>query len=501
MSKIEATKRIETIKILHLPNEQACNWLESNSPKTPPSSFSDFNQHKLVSWVLARRPSAIARLTVATHGTHVSTLRRLYNSGSKAERIAALSNIAIGPLSPDSIFDQGRYFLSFEMVKTILHDRNTNEFQVLLANPFINRGCLADLLEGWDSVDGLTDEIKMQLVLALTANSVISTPHDDTYLDGYAEYSYNRLNFCLADLLQTVPVNRDWASVLSDLLGKLHLPYKPKFEVDLLERWQSPAIVENGFLDYFEWLRKEIVSKILNGPGRLRSETLNLEHPDPAVRQGLYASLWVSEIFKISRGDSFEYPAFRSLNEDWYELNAEQQAVVDVCNSCFEKDNNAFIQSLMQNKYFWMESRERTFLNRLCWDLAEDPHSDMDMPNEYRSFEIFYQRENPEWFADENYVPEFSEDVTMEDRIDQIRKEISDVKHTLSGLEGDQSSDEFGLDNSISLASILERQTRLEELLDRRLRIASEERIIIKGLMWVVTFLVSFVLLKQLGVF
>lgn len=480
MPPIKAPQRTEIIMVLSLEDERACEWLEANASKGP-TRHSDDQKHKVVSWALARRSSKVVRLTVAKCGSHVPTLQKLFTQGSRSERLAVLSNIAVGPCS--SFIDRGEFFLPGDMAMGILERPNSREFQVFLNNPYIDRGWLADVLKDWDATHGLTNEGKAKLVRIVSSNPVISESYNDTYIDGFSEYSHNRLNFELVELLQTVPVTVDWAFILSDLLPKLYLPFVPDFDVDLLERWQHPDGKNERYFDPFDQLRRHIVKYLIRRDHRSGAKNqISLDHPDSAVRNGLYSALRPNEFFKgIRLGENFEYPSFAYLGE--YELTAAEDAVVQICKNCFEADKNDFIESLLENVNFWRRPQERKLLSTLCWDLAEDPVYLMDLPNMYRANEAHYIREHPEWFSDEEVDAEFPEDMPIEPRLDQIRQDISELKLAISELKGSSELDESSRISDVSLGSIQERLSELDELVGRRLEMSL---IGIKTLIWIV---------------
>ncbi|MBO6701110.1 MAG: hypothetical protein JJ921_02140 [Pseudomonadales bacterium] len=488
MSAIEAFQRIETVEVLNSDDVNACAWLETNAPKGPPQWYSEDKKHQVVSWSLSRRPSKSARLTAARYGTHLQSLRRLFLTGTKTERLGVLSNSAVGPYSDR--FDSRQYFLSDNLALEILKEPQSREFQVFIGNPYLNREWLANVLENWDEDSDLSDLSLITLVDLLSSSRVITERYDDLYMDGYAEYSHNRLNFQLADLLQTVPVTARWANSLASLVQRLYLPYVPEFDTNLLDRWQNPEEENNKYFDPFENLRKLIVKYIITRDHRSDLKgTLSFDHPDPAVRNGLYSTLRPYDFFKGARlDDNFEYPSFKYLGE--YELDSQQELVVKVCKDCFERDKNEFVRSILENEHFWRSERERNLLNTLCWDVAEDPRSDMDLPNLYRAFEARHQKENPGWFGDKHFTAEFPEDMPIEPRLDQIREEISQLRLELTNLKGEESLDETSQKLDVSLATIQEQLREIDESIDRRLAMTSVElnsRLQgVKTVMWIV---------------
>ena len=350
MSNINDQDRVEMVETLSLPDNEAVLWLKENpcSVASVRQSDSDFEKNKLASFAFARRHSPRLNLAVAKYGSHIRTLQRIFKQGTKTERLAVLSNVLVGPKEEAGIFSE-EYALNASDALGILRNFRTSkrELAVFASNPNIERDWLARTIGNWDNIDDLENEGLLYLVRYLVDNPIISTPRDDSFMDGFDEYKYGQLNSVLADLLQKVPVESRWANVLGRMLQKLHLSYTPDFEVDLLDRWKDPEPTEKGGRWYFDYLREQITKFLIVRDHRSDAmKNITVDHPDAAVRKGLYSSLSPYKLFaEISRGRDFYYPSLKYQKES--DRTEPQQAIVDFCKNCFDRDKNEFVESCM----------------------------------------------------------------------------------------------------------------------------------------------------------
>lgn len=447
MSKLPYKQRVQTAEAIHLPEDAAIQWLKENTYTEAPSAFlSDENkqQRDIVCFLYGRQRSPALNLAVAKYGAHRGTLRRLFKRGTQTERMAVLSNTLIGPNDPDRIFSNNNLILDeLEATHVICNfNKSPGEAVALLSNPNIGRSWLTKTVIGWDKIEGIDGITFLNLIHTLSENPIISTPRDDTFMDGWAEHEYSRLNIALANLVNTAPVTTDWAYALQVLLNKLYLPFIPnELTGDLLTRWQPGNHDKDGAKRQFQYLREEIVSKLILRDHRpAAKDSLSISHDDKAVRMGLYKSLSPYDLFGSSVGQTgFSYPNARYW--DTAELTDSQKEVVEVCKTCFARDHNEFIENLLWNTNFWERKEEREFLSNLCWSLADDPHSSMDMPNDFRAREQYYLKTRPDYFEDDEDADIPQED-TLEGRVERIADSIADLRKEFDELSINSLEDE-----------------------------------------------------------
>ena len=430
VTSIDHKDRIDAIELLNLSDDDAAQWLKEHAYSEESLFFSNPEQelHKVVSFAFSRRGSTRIRLAVARYGSHTRTLKQLFADGTKGERLAVLSNPFIGPQTEGGLFRSHNVLTDADAMSIFQrYQSNIREFAVFVSNPNIDRDWLADTIKGWSKNTDLEDDGLRYLVHFLVDNPVISSRRDETLMDGWAEYSYGRLNNALADLLQTAPVTPGWADVLSRMLNKLYLSYTPDFDVNLIDKWKDPEPTDDGERFYFTYLREQITKYLIVRDHRGESkEKYTIDHDDPAVRKGLYSSLPPYELFKgIPRPRDFHYPSFRYLEE--IELNKAQQQFVNFCKKCFERDKNDFVEGLVWNDHFWKTKEEREFLSDISWSLAEDPHSSMDVPNLYKAREQYYLEHNPSFFQDDELIDIPFED-TVEGKLSRLQTELDKLR-------------------------------------------------------------------------
>jgi len=444
MSSISPKNRLNAIDVLLMPDDAALRWLKDNSYSDAPFLFSNPERelHKIVSFSFSRRRSKRVRLAVARYGSHIQTLNKLFKKGARSERLAVLSNSLIGPKNEGMLFSSD-YVLSKADAKVVLQNYQSSprEFSVFVSNPHIDREWLTSIISGWKKIEDLDKDGLLFLVHSLADNTIINSRRDETLMDGWAEHSFNKLNFALADLLQTVPVTIGWADVLSRMLENLYLSFVPDFEVDLIERWKDPEPTDDGERFYFTYLREQITRHLIIHNHRSEvKEKYPIDHGDSAVRKGFYSSLQPYELFEeISWSRDFCYPLFQHL--DNADLSESQQQFVDFCKKCFERDKNDFVESLILNENFWTTKEDRAFLRDIAWGLAEDPRSLMDVPNLYNARKQYHFEHNSSFFKDDELVGVSFED-TVDGKLSTLQEGVSKLQEKIKSQSLEELADQ-----------------------------------------------------------
>jgi hypothetical protein len=501
MTNISPKNRLDAIDVLRLPDGDAVRWLKEKSCyescyKQSRSSLSPEQKlHRIASFAFSRRGSKRLRLAVARYGSHVRTLRNLFNKGTRSERLAVLSNPYIGPQKEDFLLSfSPELVLSKSAAEIFLQNQqsNTREFAVFASNPNINREWLADRISSWLETKDFDTNGLLSLVDCLVDNPIINARRDEAFMDGLDEFLYYELNYVLADLLQTVPVTIYWADVLSRMLPNLYLSHAPDFEVDLIERWKDPEPTENGEHFYFHGLREQITRHLIVRNHRSEiTEKYSIDHDDPAVRKGFYLSLKPYEVFDGIYWDDFRYPSFKCL--DSIKLSESQQQFVDLCKRYFDRDKNDFVESLIRNENFWKTKKDREFLRDIAWHLADDPHSSLDVPNLYNSGEKYHLEHNPSFFKDDE-LTDVPYEHTVDGKLSNLQKKLNKLYEEIKSLPLEEIRDE----QRAHFQSIIEyKQSEVRSLsghmIEKSVEIAAlESRIIHKnGLIWALVIVIA----------
>jgi hypothetical protein len=505
MSELSVSDRIELAEVLNLSNEEAIHWLKQNTYESPPGWLGDALKQKrdIASFCFARRNDFKLNLAVARYGSHIATIKKLFSSGGTSIRLSVLSNALIGPYSSPVIFGQGSTIFTPDDALKVVNKfpLNEYEFTALFQNPNLDRDWVSEFLESRKNDNKyISDDAFLHIVYILAENPMIQKVYDDTFMDGYDEYKFGRLTHELIDLLQTAPVDGNWAHVLTKLLPKVNLPYVPDFEENILERWTDVEGEKASDLHSFPYLREEITHRLIMKSHKDSIRNLaTINHKDKAVRLGFYSSVNPSDLFNnvIYKRD-FSYPNFNYLESD--ELTTDQKVVVKICKKCFKKDGNDFVDRLLRNNHFWETRQTRELLHDLSWNLAEDEHSDMDMPNIYRAIEQMQIKNSPSYFKDDEFVETpFAE--TTEGRIELISDQIETLGTKIDTLASGELVDDFGNRVDVFSSEVRESIGELHESmsisnLSKKLN-ALEGRIgRIKMWLWAIFILLVLVLLK-----
>ena len=341
------------------------------TPETPPDA-------PVLEYLLFRRNDPQIDLLLAEFGRYRGVLERVFDRAGASTKAVACTNASlfVGRKLYGHAIDQSKEPLFWQLIK----NGSLAELRALCVNPDLSSGMYKGLLRSW--VGNETSKVSasfrtsdtrfMQIIGFLTGNPRLKIDrqhsHERHFLDGFAEYEYNELfNECW-HLAEIVPVNEDWAQLLTRLYFNVLPVYKPYEDLSaVLDRWR----VENED-KYAEtkFLRQTIVAHYV-------SPTIEtLKHEDEAYRSAFY------QTFDPDQED------FRSL--DWIEwLNLDQQCTVE----------------LFANEKIWQSQRGRKKLEGLLWDASRED-SDLKKVGWFRQQEEDYRKQHPEWFRDDGEGPE-----------------------------------------------------------------------------------------------
>jgi len=422
-------QQIEAKLTTSLSTESAIEWLKANASKKGSSMLSS-NTNNLKDFVnssYVKRDDPNLSLAVARYGTHIETLKKLYQSDDPVIKMAILANSSIGPegFLQDGIIEKS------EAIKLILDPEVNSDFiKALFSNPHIDREFLTEVVEKENEFKDIDDNTFTLIIWTIISNPILLEKYDDTIMDGYAEYSFDKLLFSLFSLVSTVPVNKNWAAILQPLLFKITLPYvSDDISLNVIDRWFNPETEDDkGELsdmekDTFFFLRTEIAKVFLKSHGNHR-EKISPNHQDKAIRLAYYENTKPTEFFDwgIANKD-FEYPSFESLDE--CDLNETQEKVVSTCKKYFELDKEDFVDSLIDNLSFWKRKQERELLRDLSWNLPTKD-SYMDHPNHYRAQESYLLSKHPHFFYDDEFA-NLPEKILQNNKIEKINEKLEQI--------------------------------------------------------------------------
>ena len=93
------------------------------------------------------------------------------------------------------------------------------EWEALAGNPHLDDGILVNMMARQEAFKGLNISYYRSTLRTLAQNPRMVKPYDDTYLDGWAEHSYEGVFRAAWGLAAVLPTEQEWASVLWALLA------------------------------------------------------------------------------------------------------------------------------------------------------------------------------------------------------------------------------------------------------------------------------------------
>lgn len=474
-------EKLEAIKLISFSDDQAVNWLENNALKVRPSWLSDVGKPRLVAeYLWYRRNNRSLTLALAKYGANIHILKRIYSekkeiewegipyysikkpNTNKLQKIAVLTNACVGPdegyvLSNPSALNLNQLF---EILKD--YPKSKDLFEAYFTNPHIPRDLLSAIIKREENFNFINNDLLLEIVIQLSKNPIISQKHESIYMDGWAEYSYNKLFYDLLKLLSDAPVNPSWAYVLSEIVKNINIPTLDKeINLELLKRWKAEDEKGGHSKSYNFYLRYETAKVIFQNAHDKRKETISANHEDKAVRLAYYATCKPYDIFgtDIYR-DDFEYPSRDSYGLPYKDLSESTNSVLKKCKECFKRDGNEFVEGLILNEEFWKRSEDREFLSDIAWNLAADKNSTMDMPNLKNGMEEKFTEEHPEYFKDDEFY-EPPKDKAIDWKNDQILKKLSKLEEK---YEDTSLTEMLSEQKALYQEALYETSRKLEEL-------------------------------------
>ena len=399
--------------------EYVFEWLKNNVVETQPIDVE--NRNKLENALFSRNDKLI-KLGLALYGEAPSTGYSLFKSGDPTIKRAALSGRSV----------RSRYYgeswvLNDDVIPSLIEeerkreesesdDKETTQLHHLLSNKYIPSEILEDVYKKSGLFSDVDEKLWISMVAMTARNERLSTPYNNTWMDGYTEYTYNAVFSSAWELFNRFPVNQEAVHALLCLSERLVAEGPHDMNVlDVADRWRSK---DGNGVEVFSDVRTALVKLI----GIHTDEFKGLKrHDDLAVRKGYYENLCWAKPDDVSDG--------------------------------FDKDGKVFLDAAIYNDSFFREEQTRSTLNRACWD-APDEHSSMYLPNVFKAREEYLSTLHPEWFKN-TWTGELPFDQIedagerQEKRLECLNTQVSELHKALLGDKDErQDSNEFG-ENSI----------------------------------------------------
>jgi hypothetical protein len=335
-----------TVKFLQVcPVLEAACWLKDERKKMRSHRWRS-EENEQFERALFDRNDEYIDFALAKYGVAYSVAKALYTRGDEGIRCTILANLPGGGAS------------GFGDEFEVASPQTANEFAALMSNPSLSNELYEQFFERKRVFESLTDDEFEHALYAIADNPRLTTPYDDSFLDGYSEYSHNRVFNAAWNLTLTVPPSPRAAASIERVLSKCAKPFN--FDVARALGLWYPTPREKGERDWGVDLRTRIADLLPCDRELLRSS-------DPAIRQSF-----------LRRFDP-------TREIDWKTFLTNEDAFYNVA----------------RNKLVWRSDTHREAFRETCWDFP-DPRSNLDMPNLFNAFEEKMRAEHPGWFASQN---------------------------------------------------------------------------------------------------
>ncbi|MDH3445819.1 MAG: hypothetical protein OEN50_17985, partial [Deltaproteobacteria bacterium] len=189
------------------------------------------DNRKVLEYLLYRRKHPLIELGLARYGYASVVLKRLFLNGTPGIRCAVLSN--------PSLFERSLFRRPVIIdLRGVVIRAHRAELEALALNPYLTDDFYVNLIERKEYFADITEDNYQLMLYHLGDNPRLSTPFDETILDGWSDYKYNSVFTAAWNLTQTTPATQEWALVLLNLLRKALPPHKLDNLEQVVERWR-----------------------------------------------------------------------------------------------------------------------------------------------------------------------------------------------------------------------------------------------------------------------
>jgi hypothetical protein len=158
---------------------------------------------------LAARNDPYIDFGLARYGWCAKACKQVYERGDHAIKYTFLAHFPNGGFHP-------YYENAFKLADQL--PNGAEELQAVMMNPSLADKIFTDLFEQKGPFANLTEQSFKDVLHCAGDNPRLSTPYDDSFLDGWSDYSYHSVFNTAWGLTATVPNTHDWADVLERLL-------------------------------------------------------------------------------------------------------------------------------------------------------------------------------------------------------------------------------------------------------------------------------------------
>lgn len=361
---------VDEARLVVSPAETVVRYLEDRGAQVAKQPFSDTADEQFEQALLDRHDPLID-LALARWCCHLPTGRALHaahrgdSTHALAVRLSLLSNVTAGA----SFMSNGPTAFFGDSPMDWFPSATDEELTAFFKNPSLNNQFFEAFFNGGPAWTCLSEPQRLTALRALTGNPRMSTPYDQSFADGYAEFSHNKVFEAAWKMAATVPNTKVWAFALGWLFDVL-LPIGHGIDDPLVfaARWtpDDDEGIKHGSLSPFQNVRKGLARLALAKNSKRVDEFL--ANDDPALRAAVYAS--------------------RSLSADQIAAAAE-------------RDGAMGFGEMVRNESLWRDEEHREALRAASWAVVNaDPHSDLLPHNLFTGMLDRMEREHPSWFSD-----------------------------------------------------------------------------------------------------
>ncbi|MCJ7503011.1 MAG: hypothetical protein MUP80_08125, partial [Acidobacteriia bacterium] len=230
-------KRITATFLQHCSPDKAYEWLSANwrPSEGARGGFSERweleRDRKVLEYLLLRRKNPLIDLGLAQFACTPYVLRTVFARGGAGVCCAVLAN----PLLFDSSLLREESVIN---LRAIVRRGNRRQLEALALNAHLPDAFYEHLINRTEYFAELSERSYKFMLYHLGDNARLSTPYDDTIIDGVLDCQYHMVFTAAWQLSVTVPTTQEWAAVLVHLLHKAQPPVGFEEVEQVIERWR-----------------------------------------------------------------------------------------------------------------------------------------------------------------------------------------------------------------------------------------------------------------------
>lgn len=372
--------------------ETAFEWLRSQAPSTTAEVQAGLWSDPvflLSDYVLCRRSDPQIDLALARWSRVPTVVRRVFNRGGSAVRLAAWSN-------PTEKFMTATGFWADKPELSALVAHGTlSELRAFAANPSLSDQVLESLFKRKGAFEGIADQRWRNLLLGMATNTRLSQPYPGHGGDGLAEYHHDQVFEFAWSIANEVPATQEWASVVWQVLRHCRLPHGLRdTAMSMVERWHVDPPRRPGRGHYS------------SGPGFfLRSRLADLLQATDDMRDNDDLAIRMSYFRRFDPKKDAGWP--QSIRAEF---------ATDTPEGC--------IEAALENPALWTDEADRNHLRDLCRE-CPDPRDYCMMPDAYMRTLRRMKKERTGLIPEQDYEDHEEVPPSLDSKMDALAAQVA----------------------------------------------------------------------------